>query len=243
MPPIVSTNRDHLPVDPIKALIFDLDGLLVDSEPLAGKAMAGFLSTFGKSTDPAIQSEMLGRRLPEAIAIARDGYQLPGQLEDLISTYDRMRLDALRGVVTPMKGAVEILKFAKDEDLSLALATSGMRRHADLSLAETGLAGYFEVEVTGDDVTHGKPAPDLFLLAAERLGITPSNCVVLEDSPLGIEAATAAGMRSIAVLGRASRQVVFHANPTALVDDLFGALEWLKHSGAIRFDLCRFADS
>jgi beta-phosphoglucomutase-like phosphatase (HAD superfamily) len=102
-----------------------------------------------------------------------------------------------------------------------------MRIHADISLEETGLAGSFDSETTGDEVTRGKPAPDLFLMAAERLGIEPADAVVLEDSPLGVEAAKAAGMRVIAVLGHPGREVVFPVPPDVVVESLHQAASWL----------------
>lgn len=213
---------------PLGAVIFDLDGLLVDSEPLAAKAMEGFLAGFGVAVDPAIQAQMLGRRLPDAINIARQQYGLPGTLQELADGYSNARMAALRGSVQPMPGAAEILAWVRRSGLPVALATSGMRSHADLSLSETGLGGCFDVEVTGDQVEHGKPAPDLFLLAAERLGVEPRESVVLEDSPLGVEAAIAAGMRVIAVQNGRATMPHFKVDPTISVSTLSDAQNWLK---------------
>jgi beta-phosphoglucomutase-like phosphatase (HAD superfamily) len=102
-----------------------------------------------------------------------------------------------------------------------------MRIHDDISLGETKLAGQFDSETTGDEVSRGKPAPDLFLLAAERLDVAPEHAIVLEDSPLGVEAAQNAGMRVIGVLGHPDRVVIFPVEPTVLVQDLFEAANWL----------------
>ncbi|MGD9710673.1 MAG: HAD family hydrolase [Thermomicrobiales bacterium] len=205
---------------PLRAVIFDLDGLLVDSEPLAAKAMATFLASYGIAVNPATQRRMLGRRLSEAMAIAREAYALPAPLERLTEQYSEARKAALRGSVTAMPGAAEILRTLREAGIPIALATSGMRSHADISLAETGLAELFDVEVTGDDVTRGKPAPDLFLLTAERLGVEPSHAVVLEDSPLGVAAAIAAGMRVIAVQKSGDSMPRFDITPTWQVPTL-----------------------
>jgi HAD superfamily hydrolase (TIGR01509 family) len=126
-----------------------------------------------------------------------------------------------------MPGAEQILRRARAAGYRLALATSGMRRHANVSLEETGLAGSFDAEATGDEVAHGKPEPDLFLLAAERLDVAPEQALVLEDSPLGVEAATRAGMRSLAVLGHPERVVTFPEPPSATVSNLLEAADWL----------------
>ena len=212
----------------VGALIFDLDGLLVDSEPLAAKAMLAFLKSFDVEQDPAIQAQLLGRRLPEAMAISQKGYNLPGSLDELSARYGQMRIEALRGAVSAMPGALEIVAFGREQNLPMALATSGMRTHADISLAETGLAGNFDVEVTGDEVQRGKPAPDLLLLAAERLGVSPEATVVFEDSPLGVEAAVAAGMIVVAVEGGRTVLPPFPVVPDLLVPTLIDALAWLR---------------
>jgi len=214
--------------DSVGAVIFDLDGLLVDSEPLAANAMKGFLAGYGIEPDPMIQSRMLGRRLSEAIAIAREVYRLPAELEVLSEEYSIARMAALRGSVRAFPGAAEILQSVRAAGIPMALATSGMRSHADISLTETGLAGRFDIEVTGDDVTRGKPAPDLFLLAATRLGVEPAGAVVLEDSALGVAAALAAGMRVIAVQNGRETMPQFATQPTEQVKTLDEARVWLE---------------
>jgi HAD superfamily hydrolase (TIGR01509 family) len=213
---------------PARALIFDMDGLLVDSEGLAAAAMDRLLDEYQLGRKPEVHARLLGRRLIEALAIVRDGYGMEENVEVLIARYSDLRIEALRGSVKPMPGAAEIIARARLAGLPIALATSGMRIHADISLGETGLAGSFSSETTGDEVTRGKPAPDLFLMAAERLGIDPADAVVLEDSPLGVEAAKAAGMRVIAVLGHPGREVVFPIAPDVVVQNLNQAAAWLE---------------
>ncbi len=212
---------------PVQALIFDMDGLLVDSEGLASDAMDRLLDEYQLDRKPEIHDKLLGRRLVEALAIVRDGYGMDVDVEILIARYSDLRIEALRGSVKAMPGAQEIIARARLAGLPIALATSGMRIHADISLGETGLADLFDSETTGDEVTRGKPAPDLFLLAAERLGIEPAHAVVLEDSPLGVEAAKAAGMRAIAVLGHPERTVDFPVPPDVVVKNLDQAAGWL----------------
>src|SRR5829696_2132695 len=214
----------------IRALIFDMDGLLVDSEPLAARAMDEFLTGYGLQRRDEVLSQLLGRRLPEAIAIVRDAYALQHPLEALIEQYGEMRLAALRGAVRLMPGAVEAIEFGRAAGMAIALATSGMRTHAAVSLAETGLRGMFDAEVTGDEVAHGKPAPDLFLLAAERIGVDPSQCVVFEDAPNGVLAANAAGMR-VAAVPAASRTTAFPVAPDVVLGSLLEAPTWLATLG------------
>ena len=214
----------------IQALIFDMDGLLVDSEPLAARAMDEFLTSYGLQRRDEVLSQLLGRRLPEAIAIVRDAYALQHPLEALIEQYGEMRLAALRGAVRLMPGALEVIEFGRAAGLAIALATSGMRTHAAVSLAETGLRGMFDAEVTGDEVERGKPAPDLFLLAAERIGVEPAGCVVFEDAPNGVIAAKAAGMR-VAAVPAAGHTTAFPEAPDVVLGSLLEAPAWLATLG------------
>jgi HAD superfamily hydrolase (TIGR01509 family) len=218
---------------PIQALIFDMDGLLVDSEHLAEAAMTAFLRRYGHEPRAEVASQLLGRRLPEAIAIVREAYALDLPVGELIAIYGEMRISALRGNVRPMPGAAEIIAFGRVAGLRLALATSGHRTHADLSLGETGLANLFDGEATGDDVERGKPAPDLFLLAASRIGIEPAACVVFEDAPLGVAAGVAAGMRTVAVPNEKSRAMPFPVSPEVTLPDLTAGIAWLRSEGVV----------
>lgn len=215
----------------IEALIFDMDGLLVDTEHLAYSAMEAFLAKHTLHRRQDIHDQMLGRRLPEAIAIVREGYGLAHPLDDLIADYTVMRRDTLIGNVKPMPGAIEAVRFGLDAGLKVGLASSGLRDQVALSLDEAGLAGMFAVEVTGDDVERGKPAPDLFLKAAEGLGVDPRACVVFEDAPAGIAAAANAGMRAVAVPNEHSARMEFAVTPEATLTSLRDAIPWLKAQG------------
>jgi HAD superfamily hydrolase (TIGR01509 family) len=224
-------DMDGMQGEPIAALIFDMDGLLVDSEPASEAALRLFLRGHGHELAPSTLEGALGRRLPEAIAVVADVYALPGSIEDLIAAFDLLRLEALRGAVTAMPGAHQVLDWAAANGLPSALATSSFRHQADAVLAATGLAGRFSVEVTGDEVARGKPEPDLFLLAAQRLGLSPTSCVVFEDAPAGLEAAARAGMRRVWAPNAHTR----HLTPSVAVDvtvaSLLDAIQWLEAQG------------
>ena len=213
---------------PVRALIFDMDGLLVDSEPLAERALVEFLRRRGREMHPDFMGETLGRRLPEAMALVAGRYDLSEPVDELARAYDALRLETLRGNLRPMPGAEALLAFARAAGLKLALATSSQRTHADASLAEVGLTGLFDAEATGDEVERGKPAPDIFLLAARRLGVAPETCAVLEDAPAGIAAARAAGMRALCVPNSKTRALDFPVAPDAIFPDLAAAIPWLR---------------
>ncbi len=216
---------------PIKGLIFDMDGLLVDSEPASEEAMRRFLRQHGHELHPATLEATLGRRLPEAIAFVAESYALTGEIDGLVVMFDALRLEVLRGNILPMPGALAILKWAKSHGLPCALATSSFRHQAEVALAETELAGRFAAEATGDEVTHGKPAPDLFLLAASRLGIAPASCLVFEDAPAGLEAAARAGMRRLWIPNAHTRHLTPGVSVDATVDNLLDAIVWLAAQG------------
>jgi HAD superfamily hydrolase (TIGR01509 family) len=224
----VPTEPQSRPSAPIGAIVLDMDGLLVDSETVSGEALRLFLHGHGHEMLPSTLEGALGRRLPEAVALVAEAYDLPGPLDELVVAYGAMRLEALRGNVVAMPGAVALLDWAAAKGLPRALATSSFRGHAAVSLAEAALQGRFDVEVTGDDVQVGKPAPDLFLLAAERLGVPPESCVVFEDAPAGLEAAARAGMRRVWVPNAHTRHLTAPVPVDATLESLVDAIDWLK---------------
>lgn len=215
----------------IRALIFDMDGLLVDSEPLAAKAMDTFLARYGLQRRHEVHSKLLGRRLGDAISIVRDAYQIDRPLEALVEEYGELRVESLRGNLVRMPGVEAVIDFGRAAGLRLALATSGIRAHASVSLEETGLAGLFDAEVTGDEVARGKPEPDLFLAAAAKIGIDPDACVVFEDAPNGVAAARSAGMTVAAVPNSLSTGLEFNVKPDVVLRSLCEAPEWLRTLG------------
>lgn len=216
---------------PIEALIFDMDGTLVDSEPFAERAWADFLREHGHELDDSVLGRMFGLRLMEGAAVVKEAYRLDLSTEEIAAEQDGLRLAALKGNLKPMPGAGAVLAFARVAGLPIALATSSLRHHADLTLAEAEMAGLFDAEVTGDEVEHGKPAPDTFLLASERLQVAAERCVVFEDSPAGVAAALAANMRCLWIPTTKTASLELASKPDATLPDLGAAVPWLQANG------------
>ncbi len=176
-------------------VIFDNDGVLVDSEPIACSVLAELLTELGV---PTTYEQVLDRYLGGAITRTRTmvehqtGGKLPAFFEDAF--HDRL-FDRLDHELRPVQGIEAVIDGL---DVPYCVASSGTPERVRRSLATAGLLDRFDDRIfSAVQVLHGKPAPDLFLLAASVMKIDPSRCVVVEDSPLGIAAANAAGMFSI----------------------------------------------
>ena len=225
---------------PIQALIFDMDGLLVDSEPLTGIALAALLAQYDCQIDwddTELGERLMGRRMPEILAVLAEMCGITTPAQELNDTLEALRVETLRGRLQAYPGAAQLLTCAQTAGLRVALATSGRRSYVDAVLAEVQFTGRFAVEVTGEDVTHGKPDPESYLLAASRLGVAPASCVVLDDAPNGIAAAVAAGMRAIAVPNVYTEALRFPAAPEVVLPDLHAVIPWLQEQGIARHDL------
>ncbi|WP_149182900.1 HAD family phosphatase [Streptomyces sp. TRM49041] len=182
------------------AVVFDLDGTLVDSEPNYYEAGRRVLADYGVTDfDWDRHTDFIGIATRETLEILRAEYGLGAPVDELLADTNRHYLELARtgtGVFPEMRAFVERL-YA--DGVPLAVASGSSPAAIETVLGGTGLAGYFRVLVSAEEVPRGKPEPDVFLEAARRLGADPAECVVLEDSPPGAAAALAAGMRCIAV--------------------------------------------
>jgi beta-phosphoglucomutase-like phosphatase (HAD superfamily) len=218
---------------PIQALIFDMDGLLVDSEQLGYLTMLALLEQHGcvREWEPEVVGRLFGRRLSEIMPVLVEICGITAPVDELVAGFEELRMVAMRGNLLAFPGAAELIDYGQSVGLRLALATSGRRGYVDAVLTEIGLTGRFAIEVTGEDVARGKPAPDVYLLAAERLGVAPARCVVLEDAPSGIASAVAAGMRAVAVANAHTRDAEFAVAPETVLPDLHAVIPWLQDQG------------
>ncbi|QOC93231.1 HAD family hydrolase [Micromonospora craniellae] len=181
---------DHGEVD---LVIFDCDGVLVDSEPIVSRVLADRMRHLGiQITDQECATAFAGLDQAAAARLIADrlGDAVPtGWFDSLTVAVDT----ALRAEVAPVPGVAALLQQLR---VPFCVASNGRPEKVALTLGVCGLAPYFEGRIfTAAEVAHGKPAPDLFLLAASRMGVPPARCVVVEDSESGVVAARSAGMR------------------------------------------------
>lgn len=186
------------PAAPYSALIFDCDGTLVDSRAAHYAALSGALAPWGVALDRDWYFARTGVSTRELLnQLLREGNGRVFDPGKVLSEKDR-RYGELVETVTAVE-AVAVVARAYRGWVPLAVASGSPRSQVEASLCAAGIYNLFDTVVTYDDVGRGKPAPDLFLVAAERLGVKPGGCVVYEDSDEGLRAAKAAGMRAIDV--------------------------------------------
>jgi HAD superfamily hydrolase (TIGR01509 family) len=182
------------------AVIFDMDGLMLDTEPLAARAWTDAATSLGLAFDHAVTRRLVGRNFPDCVALIRahhgDGYPVDALMTAWHGAYDAI---VAREGISLKAGLLDLLAWLDAERIPGAVATSTRRTRARAKLEQTALAHRFAVLVGGDEIARGKPAPDVFVAAAARLGIAAAECVVLEDSEPGIRGALAAGMAPIMV--------------------------------------------
>jgi HAD superfamily hydrolase (TIGR01509 family) len=180
------------------AVIFDCDGTLVDSEPLARTAWAQTLEPYGYAVTDADAEATVGLPFPRTHAYFAERVELPGAAE-IWTAYSGTLFALIDDQLVTFDDALAAVRELRERGILLGVASSSPRERLHRTLARAGLLGAFDVSVAGDEVANGKPAPDMFLLTAERLGVAPADCIVIEDSPPGVQAGLAAGMHTLAV--------------------------------------------
>ena len=186
-----------LPAGAFAAYIFDCDGTIVDSMPLHYRAWKAALAEWNCEFPEALFYSWGGKPVREIIAELNQMHGLNRPIDSLATRKEALYL----AQIPSLRAIPEVVEHihAQFGRIPFAVASGSRRDSVAGSLTAVGLLGKFDVIVSAGDYKHAKPAPDCFLLAAERLGVAPENCLVFEDTLLGIQAATAAGMASVMV--------------------------------------------
>ena len=200
----------------ISAFIFDMDGVIVDSNPVHRLAWEAFNRRYGLETTEAMHQRMYGRRNDQIVrdyfgeSLSDDEVDARGLAKEAL--YREMVADRVHAMLVPgLRGFLE-----RHRDIPKAVGSNAEPANVNFLLDRSGLRSYFRVVLNGSDVSHPKPSPDIYLLAAERLGIPPAECIVFEDTPSGVAAGLAAGMQVIGL-----RTTFRHLPGTQLTIDNF----------------------
>ncbi len=183
----------------IKAVIFDLDGSLVDSMWVWPEIDVEYLGRFGISLSERLQGEIDGMSFSETAAYFKDRFKIPDSVEKIKTEWNRMAWDKYEKEVPLKEGVAGFLEECQRRGILLGIATSNSRELVENTVRSHGLSGVFSCILTGCEVGRGKPAPDIYLEVAKRLGVEPASCLVFEDVIPGIQAGKAAGMKVCAV--------------------------------------------
>ena len=214
----------------MKAILFDVDGVLVDSEPMiaeAGSAM--FAELYGVPVNPAEFKPFIGTgeaRFLGGVAEARGvDIDVPKAMRRVYELY----FELIPGRLGAVPGAVELVRELRAAGIKTATATSADRIKLDANLEAIGLGeADFDALVCGNDVTRKKPFPDIYVEAARRLGVDPADCLVIEDAPEGIRAGKAAGCACVGVSTTFPAAVLIEAGASHVLPDLSGGLKALE---------------
>jgi HAD superfamily hydrolase (TIGR01509 family) len=186
----------------IEAVVFDLDGVIIDSEELWDEVREGLARERGGRWSTQAQSDMMGMSSTEWSRYLHETVGLPEPPEEINREVVSRMLDRYSEHLPLIDGAVDAVKRLAAH-WPLGVASSSNRELIDRVLEVSGLAPYFQTTASSEEVAHGKPASDVYLEAARRLGVEPSHCVAIEDSTSGIRSAHAAGMHVVAIPNRA----------------------------------------
>ncbi|UJW75517.1 HAD family hydrolase [Rhizobium sp. SL42] len=219
-------------MDAKRLIIFDCDGVLVDSEPIALSVLTETLGMSGIAIDEeGAAKRYLGRSLTTVRSLVREEYGL--QIDDPFLTRMRDLLYArFSSELRPIHGIQTALDSLEAAGIAWCVASSSQIERIALCLSATGMLDRFSPHIfSASMVTHGKPAPDLFLFAANKMGVEPSECLVVEDSPAGILAARAAGMDVLAFTGGSHTGLLAYRDGLAALMPVqaFDAMENLLH--------------
>lgn len=183
----------------IKAVLFDLDGTLVESMSMWGDIDVDYLKKFHIPVPEGLQKAIEGLSMYQTAVYFKDNFAIEDSLEEIMDEWNRMAYEKYTTEIPLKPGARAFLNGLKDKNIPCGIATSNSRILTEAILKSHQVENYFSVMVTGDEITNGKPDPEVYLEAAKKMGVAPEHCLVFEDIPFGIIAGKRAGMTVCAV--------------------------------------------
>lgn len=183
----------------LEAVLFDMDGVIIDSEPLWSDAEKQLLARRNLSYSPSLKTAMMGRDARGAVGFLMEHYSLAESLGELIEERNQLIAELFKEHLKAIPGALDLVRSVIAAGIMSGLVSSSPKPLVEIALEKLGATGLFDLTLSGDQVGRGKPAPDIYITAAEKLGVKPEYCLVIEDAPHGVAAAKAAGMCCMAV--------------------------------------------
>ncbi|MEO6694539.1 MAG: HAD family phosphatase [Ignavibacteria bacterium] len=182
-----------------KAIIFDMDGVLIDSEPAYLEMNKKLFKQFGIVMDDEDYNALVGMPSLPMWTMLKEKYDLKNEVSDFLNMEKNRMNEILDSnlITEPVKGILSLLELLKKKNYKLSVASSSAKENINFVLEKLSLGVYFDFVISGEEVKNGKPAPDIFLKVAEEFSINNSKCFVIEDSNNGVKAAGGAGMKSI----------------------------------------------
>jgi HAD superfamily hydrolase (TIGR01509 family) len=221
------------PGRPLRAVVFDLDGVLVDTEPVHFRALRAFVAP--AELTAAQYAALVGTSVEHTLGWVREQYGRTEPFEELRRlSSDYVYRELTHAPLVPLEGASELVEAVTSARLPAAVASQSSRRWVQATLRSIGFDRRLPAVVTAEEVAHGKPAPDIYLRAAELLGVPPESCLAIEDSLPGIESALAAGLFTVQ-LRQTEHAAPPHDRAHAIIESLRDFdLAWLGLRGAGR---------
>ena len=186
----------------VKAVLFDLDGTLVDSMWMWKDIDVEYLGRYGRALPPELQKEIEGMSFSETAVYFKERFGLNQSLEAIKAEWIEMAKEKYAHEVPMKPGALSFLRYLKEHGIHSGIATSNSRELLNAVMESLKLGQYIDCAMTSCEAGAGKPAPDIYLKVADRLGASPADCLVFEDTPSGIQAGIRAGSRVCAMEDR-----------------------------------------
>jgi HAD superfamily hydrolase (TIGR01509 family) len=210
----------------MKAIIFDMDGLMVDSERLYQQAQEEITRQFNKTLPEKARLKMMGRKPLESMKIFAEALDIPTDAEQLLETRNNIMREKYKNDLVPLPGLNHIINAFYGK-LKMAISTGAQEEFLDIVVDQLEIRNKFDVLQASDEIEQGKPHPEIYLKTCKKLGLNPGECVVLEDSLNGVLAGKRAGCYVIAVPSDYTKQENFDS-ADFVADDLFSAARHIK---------------
>jgi len=213
----------------IKAVIFDMDGLMIDSENISFMCYQKILDKYHLTLSRDLYMSFLGKTIENAFLIIEENFGLKLSIEDSLQEFKGIMEEIVEQQgVSLKKGLIDLLKYLKDNHYQTIIATSSGRPRVHQLLQDTHVLNYFDDIVCGDEVKKGKPNPDIFIKACEKLGVSPNETLVLEDSEAGIQAAYSAQIPVICIPDMKYPDPQYQSMTTQILESLDLVIPYLK---------------